>query len=67
MVDGILASCYGSYDHDLAHLAMTPMRMFPGIFNWTFNEDNRTPLFIATAEHLGRWLMPYGMVHELKV
>ena len=29
VVDSILASCYGSYDHDLAHLAMAPMRMFP--------------------------------------
>ena len=50
IVDNVLASCYGAYDNDLAHLAMTPMRMFPEIFNWIFNEDNGTPHFVTTAE-----------------
>ena len=25
VVDGVLASCYASFDHDLAHFVMTPM------------------------------------------
>ena len=24
VVDGVLASCYASFDHDLAHIAMVP-------------------------------------------
>ena len=31
VVDGVVASCYGSYNHDLAHIAMTPMRWFPAV------------------------------------
>ena len=26
IVDGVLASCYASVDHDLGHIAMVPMR-----------------------------------------
>ena len=29
MVDGVLASCYPSTDHDVGHLGMAPMRWFP--------------------------------------
>ena len=28
VVGGILASCYASFDHDLAHLAMVPMQWY---------------------------------------
>ena len=30
VVDGVLASCYGSFNHDVAHIIMAPMRWFPG-------------------------------------
>ena len=36
MVDGILASCYASFDHDLAHIAMTPIQWFPEIIEGIF-------------------------------
>ena len=29
IVDGVLASCYASFDHDLAHIAMAPMQWIP--------------------------------------
>ena len=32
VVDGVLASCYASFDHDWAHLLTTPIRWFPGLF-----------------------------------
>ena len=31
MVDGVLASCYASADHDLNHLLMIPMQKIPAV------------------------------------
>ena len=31
MVDGVLASCYASFDHDLAHFGMRPLQWFSEI------------------------------------
>ena len=28
MVDGVLVSCYADFDHDLAHITITPMQKF---------------------------------------
>ena len=28
VVDGVLASCYASFDHDLVHLVTSPMRWY---------------------------------------
>ena len=28
VVDGVLASCYASFDHDLAHITMAPIQLF---------------------------------------
>ena len=40
VVDRILASCYASFDHDLAHIAMTPMKLFPELMEWIFGDNN---------------------------
>ena len=40
MVDGVLASCYASADHDLAHIVMTPIRWFPEMIDWIFEQKN---------------------------
>ena len=41
MVDGVLASCYASTpDHDLAHIAMTPLRWFPGLTRFIFGSSS---------------------------
>ena len=34
MVDGVLASCYASVNHDLGHIVMTPIRWFPEMVQW---------------------------------
>ena len=59
MVDGVLASWYASFDHDLAHIVMAPMRMFPEIFQWAFGMDNENPGFVNIAKDMGRWMMPF--------
>ena len=45
VADGILASCYPQYDHDVVHIIMTPMRWFPEIFEWIFGDDKGFHIF----------------------
>ena len=54
VVDGVLASCYASSDHDLAHLGMTPMHWFPQIIQSIFGDDHS---FVNIATDLGRLVL----------
>ena len=60
IVDEILASCYpSSFDHNLAHYGMAPMRWFPDIMHMMFGEDDTLSVFIRINEELGLWMLPY--------
>ena len=59
VVDGVLASCYASFDHTLSHIGMTPMRWFPEIMELIFGEENGIQGFAEIAECLGKWLLPF--------
>ena len=56
MVDGVLASCYPSNHHDLAHLGMIPMIWFPQVTQWIFGEDNGFQLYAGITEIMGKWM-----------
>ena len=56
VVDGVLASCYASTDHDVSHLAMAPMRWFPEITRWIFGDDMDAPSYVNLAKDLRRFL-----------
>ena len=61
MVDGVLASCYPSIDHNLAHFGMTPLRSlrwFPEIIKWMFGEDTGFQVSVGIAEQLRKWILP---------
>ena len=58
MVDGVLASCYASFDHDLAHLMVTPMQWFPGMVEWMFEEVDGVPGYVTMVKSLGRAVLP---------
>ena len=58
VVDGILASCYASFDHDLAHFAMTPMKWFPELMERIFGDNNGMQGYVSFVKTLGRYLMP---------
>ena len=62
MVDGVLASCYASFDHDVAHLTMTPAQLFPNKIGWIFGEEEGSLAYVNIAKELGRWLLPYGQL-----
>ena len=59
VVDGVLASCYASFDHTLSHTGMTHMRWFPKIMEFTFGEENGIQGFAQIAEGLDKWLLPF--------
>ena len=62
IVDGVLASCYASVNHDVIHLAMKPMQWFPDIIQWVFGEDGRFSAFAKTAEYLKASMLSYEQV-----
>ena len=62
IVDGVLAFCYPFYDHDLAHLAITPVLWFPDMTQWIFADNNRDLIdYTRILSDLGRWLLPHGL------
>ena len=63
VVDGVLASCYGFYDHDLAHLLMTPLGWLPYAITSIFGRDSGSPVYVNMAHNLGEWLLPYQTVY----
>ena len=52
VVDGVLASCYVDVDHDLSHIVMTPMRLFPEKLEWIFGVDKGIQIFVKMLEGL---------------
>ena len=64
MVDGIMASCYASANHDLAHFSMMPVKLFPNTINWIFDDKNGFPFPIKIMEEVAKWLLPYGQLFE---
>ena len=58
MVDGVMASCYPSVNHDLGHISMLPIQYFPRIMELIFGEDNGFSEYSNIANHLGGWMLP---------
>ena len=61
LVDGILASCYASIHHDIAHYGMIPIRWFPAITNWICGEDKEYAVYVQITEALGKWMSPFAL------
>ena len=56
VVDGVLASCYGTVDHDLAHILLTPLRWFPGMMNWIIGMNRDFSLYTDLLVDLGQMI-----------
>ena len=63
MVDGELASCYASFDHDLSHFAMKPVQWFPGMMEWIFGWNNGIQVYTSIVKLVGRDLMPDNYIY----
>ena len=64
-VDGVLASCYASANHDLADIGMAPIRWFREIMEWMFGEDNGFHVYALLAEGLGTWVVLPGQPNRI--
>ena len=58
LVDDVLASCYASFHHDLAHIAMTPIQWFPEIIQWIFGDEVGPSAFVKTTKYIGSLILP---------
>ena len=56
LVDSVMASCYGSWNHDLAHVGMLPVQWFPTMIDWVFGE---VQAYLNIVEDFSRWVIPY--------
>ena len=61
VVDGIVASCYASCDHDLADWAMSPLKWFPEMLKWIFDESGGI-VSVEIAKDLGNSMLPSGLL-----
>ena len=52
LVDDVLASCHAFVDHNLAHLAMTPMQGYPEMMDWIFGVNAHFPGLVSIASEL---------------
>ena len=62
MVDGVLASCYAYTDHDVAHIALTPLRWFPGMVEWIFGADLGFQNYVKVVRGFGRVAVPESLL-----
>ena len=56
MVGGVLASCYPSAHHDVAHLGMAPIRWFPEIIEWMLGVDPEFQVYVKISSCIGGWV-----------
>ena len=66
MVDGVLTSCYGSFDHDLAHITMMPMQWFRQIIKWIFGDDNENSVYVKIDQLFGEFTLPNSQFYKGK-
>ena len=65
IVDGVLVSCYPAVDHDMIHLVMTPIQLFPEMIEWIFGDDKGLQAFVSILGHIGRPMLPHGNLYEI--
>ena len=59
VVDGVLASCYASVPHDLAQIAMIPMKWFPSVLDWVLGNDKEIPAYVNILTGIGNYAIPF--------
>ena len=64
VVDGVLASCYTSFNHDLAHISMIPIQWCPNMMEWIFGVNNDSPEYVNIAKGFGRWVLPSALMFK---
>ena len=63
IVDGMLASCYASFDNILAHMIMAPTRWYPEVADWIFGVDEGLSVYAKIGKKFGDWALPDSQSH----
>ena len=61
LVDNVLASCYASTYHDIAHIVLAPMQWFPQMTQWIFGDDYGFQAYVDILGNVGRLILPYDI------
>lgn len=65
VVDGVLASCYASFDHDWSHALSSPLRWFPSFFTGLTEDIDGPRDSVEQLKLVGHWLFPErGTTHR---
>ena len=56
LVDGVLASCYASFDHDVQHIVMKPLLWFPNMMDLLLGEEKSIHSYVTILQHVGGML-----------
>ena len=59
LVDGILASCYATVNHDLGHIGVAPIRWFPHMIEWIFGDEDGFLIYANIGEYVAKWMQPF--------
>ena len=58
LVDGVLASCYASFNHDIQQAVMKPLLWFPNIMDLLLGEGKSMHGYVTILQHLGGMMSP---------
>ena len=62
MVDRVSASCYASFNHDLAHIGVKPIQWFPQIMKWIIGTEDGSSTYMNIIKMFGKMGLPYGQL-----
>ena len=63
LVNNFHVSCYASFEHNIAHVAMAPLRWFPWLLNWSTYIEGVQP-YVHYMKKLGRILLPTSLLSK---
>ena len=55
-MDGVLASCYASFDHDIQHIVLQPLLWFPSLMDLLLGEEESLNSYVTILEHVGEMM-----------
>ena len=64
LVDGVLASCYASFDHDIQHIVMKLLLWFPSIMDLLLGEEKSVHSYMTILGHVSEMMSLKQWVHE---
>ena len=56
LVDGVLASCYASFNHDIQHVVMKPLLWFPSMMDLLLGEEKAIHSYVTILQHVGEMM-----------